>query len=100
MENIESAMESLTSLPAWGVWIEIKMQDMKTREEGGRSPHGECGLKSYMRDIFSVIQGSLPAWGVWIEIEITGHTRYVRAGRSPHGECGLKFLGMYGKIPC
>ena len=39
-------MELMKSLPALGVWIEIK----------------------YLRDLFSEQKTSLPALGVWIEI--------------------------------
>ena len=34
----------------------------------GRSPHGECGLKSRGFYGSGKRQWSLPAWGVWIEI--------------------------------
>ncbi len=34
----------------------------------GRSPHGECGLKSVVSGSFVIGDESLPAWGVWIEI--------------------------------
>ena len=33
-----------------------------------RSPHGECGLKSFVLSIWLSAIVSLPAWGVWIEI--------------------------------
>ena len=55
------------SLPAWGVWIEIK----RDREYG-------------------VIIQSLPAWGVWIEISPVDEVAVSDIRRSPHGECGLK----------
>ena len=36
----------LVSLPAWGVWIEIPAPSGACTSWTGRSPHGECGLKS------------------------------------------------------
>ena len=33
-----------------------------------RSPHGECGLKSFNQARKETDVRSLPAWGVWIEI--------------------------------
>ena len=36
----------LQSLPARGVWIEIKNVTRDMYRELGRSPQGECGLKS------------------------------------------------------
>ena len=34
----------------------------------GHSPHGECGLKSVIKEYGKVDKLSLPAWGVWIEM--------------------------------
>ena len=62
------------SLPAWGVWIEIRHIVQSERIVSGRSPHGECGLKS------------VPVY-VW-------HVKL--ASRSPHGECGLKSVTIAG----
>ena len=57
------------SLPARGVWIEIKTRLLRLRDSC-RSPQGECGLKCIRRS-------------PWL-----GY-----GSRSPQGECGLKFLG-------
>ena len=56
------------SLPAWGVWIEIKIRYPETPLSNRRSPHGECGLKLTTQRAKSLTILSLPAWGVWIEI--------------------------------
>ena len=57
------------SLPAWGVWIEIVDVSHDIARRRGHSPHGECGLKSLTPPPrFSLLPRSLPAWGVWIEI--------------------------------
>ena len=58
------------SLPARGVWIEIKTRLLRLRDSC-RSPQGECGLK-------------FP----------TFHRQHGIAGRSPQGECGLKYVGQ------
>ena len=59
-----------TSLPAWGVWIEIIKLCPFDQFTGSRSPHGECGLKSKPLVGLRLPIPSLPAWGVWIEISI------------------------------
>ena len=57
------------SLPAWGVWIEIKFNSKTLRPimslpawgvwiEMSKSPAGNLAVQS------------LPAWGVWIEIGV------------------------------
>ena len=58
------------SLPARGAWIEIPDISKHLEYLEGRSPHGERGLKSALRQIW----------------------RIMHKGRSPHGERGLKFL--------
>ncbi len=61
-------MKKITSLPAWGAWIEITR--FKTDLDPlGRSPHGERGLKL---------------------ARLCRH--HMDTGRSPHGERGLKYL--------
>ena len=57
------------SLPAWGVWIEIRRN----------------------RRVAFQQDKSLPAWGVWIEIGNMGADILAATRRSPHGECGLKY---------
>ena len=59
---------------------------------GGRSPHGERGLKSHRHNREASRRRSLPPRGAWIEI--FGWFRVFRATarRSPHGERGLKFV--------
>ena len=58
------------SLPAWGVWIEIRHVTSTGARGLRRSPHGECGLKYTNGLAVAVARESLPAWGVWIEISI------------------------------
>ena len=55
------------SLPARGVWIEIKTRLLRLRDSC-RSPQGECGLKFLGDKSVEHDVGSLPARGVWIEI--------------------------------
>jgi len=58
----------LSSLPAWGEWIEINLASAIVALGNSLSPHGESGLKfSFFRG-FAVDPPSLPAWGEWIEI--------------------------------
>ena len=57
-----------TSLPAWGVWIEMQASELKPAGKYGRSPHGECGLKFCPLKGLKEHHMSLPAWGVWIEM--------------------------------
>ncbi len=59
--------------------------------QDGRSPHGECGLKSETKLYNAPDDASLPTRGVWIEI--LDSQAFLRSPqcRSPHGECGLKF---------
>jgi len=62
-------MEQLTSLPAWGEWIEIRGWRLHYRSQPCLSPHGESGLKSGIRLCHGFAAPSLPAWGEWIEIK-------------------------------
>ena len=56
------------SLPARGVWIEMRNMSLQAIRASRRSPRGECGLK-FFHDIASYMYYlSLPARGVWIEI--------------------------------
>ena len=55
------------SLSSWRAWIEIDPVDAGLLCDGGRSPHGERGLKCYR--------------GAWGKHNVC---------RSPHGERGLK----------
>ena len=62
---------TMASLPAWGVWIEIPEDTDTAYATRGRSPHGECGLKLKREGVRTDYDASLPAWGVWIEIRHT-----------------------------
>ena len=57
------------SLPAWGAWIEIVCFLLPFHDAAESLPHGERGLKSYLRR-----EGAADE------------------GRSPHGERGLKYV--------
>ena len=83
--------ESIVSLPARGVWIEIVSNQGKRELPGHRhSPRGECGLKlAGYAEMVRRLQ-SLPARGVWIEIDISERKWLRLRGHSPRGECGLK----------
>ncbi len=61
------------------------------RSRGGRSPHGERGLKCSIRRRLRVVRQSLSSWRAWIEM-VNGRLG-VRTleSRSPHGERGLKY---------
>ena len=79
-----------TSLPAWGVRVEIQATGLPSRDRR-HSPHGECGLKS-----------AALAWiiATWARHSPHGECGLksrsfapiaIRPRHSPHGECGLKF---------
>ena len=59
------------SLSSWRAWIEIDPVDAGLLCDGGRSPHGERGLKCGLARTVLMPTRS----------------------RSPHGERGLKFVG-------
>ena len=59
---------SCVSLPVRGVWVEIRTAETRTWRGTGRSPCGECGLKSSDSVRLSTMQASLPVRGVWVEI--------------------------------
>ena len=82
------------SLPARGVWIEIgENVGHRPGERAGRSPQGECGLKLRRPELSGLHEGSLPARGVWIEISTSLTNCSAQSRRSPQGECGLKYYG-------
>ena len=81
------------SLPARGVWIEISPPRTWCDLATGRSPQGECGLKSAGRHELLAPAKSLPARGVWIEIRRKSDN-IERSSRSPQGECGLKLTAF------
>ena len=58
----------LQSLPAWGAWVEISANAAAAAANGGRSPHGERGLKFSWENGKTAPSASLPAWGAWVEI--------------------------------
>ena len=68
IRRVPSILQAVMSLPAWGVWIEMIRSSKASGSLASHSPHGECGLKSELCDAMTAAIGSLPAWGVWIEI--------------------------------
>jgi len=85
-----SIASSSGSLPAWGEWIEISHPILSTAWVTCLSPHGESGLKCFIRPPEGGQLWSLPAWGEWIEIIVAVAERLGDTGLSPHGESGLK----------
>ena len=61
------------------------------RENSGRSPHGERGLKYERVRKQQYPQTSLSSRRAWIEIPVKQETTRRCMGRSPHGERGLKY---------
>ena len=60
------------SLPTRGAWIEIGTAVQgKIAGRGGRSPHGERGLKYLYLRIVTTRLTSLPTRGAWIEMAST-----------------------------
>ena len=57
------------SLPSRGAWIEIGGGSGFEAYHQSRSPRGERGLKSALKDIKNKSDLSLPSRGAWIEIE-------------------------------
>ena len=61
---------SRKSLPARGVWIEIEEYRSRIDRAASHSPQGECGLKFRRSGGDRRQPVSLPARGVWIEIKL------------------------------
>ena len=61
-----------TSLPSRGAWIEIVYWTGVVLGFGGRSPHGERGLKYEGQHGDHRLHQSLPSRGAWIEIPPRG----------------------------
>ena len=81
-----------SSLPSRGAWIEIQLGRCRGQRAGGRSPHGERGLKcTEVRFMKEGVTVSLPSRGAWIEMLLRLRSMGERWSRSPHGERGLKF---------
>ncbi len=68
LDTIAWALGGDRSLPARGVWIEIRVRILARVPTSRHSPQGECGLKSITIEIEGTFEMSLPARGVWIEI--------------------------------
>ena len=82
----------VTSLPAWGEWIEMASPGSQVAPRERLSPHGESGLKLICLLSKGLQSQSLPAWGEWIEMASPGSQVAPRERLSPHGESGLKFI--------
>ena len=80
----------VSSLPAWGAWIETLYQKVGKSSKKCRSPPGERGLKRLLYARAPSRRWSLPAWGAWIETRTRLAQRLPGQCRSPPGERGLK----------
>ena len=69
------------SHPAWGEWIEIRVDDENALPVKGLTPHGVSGLKLVFVAFDFTSSTSHPAWGEWIEIA-PGRAK-TRQGYSP-----------------
>ena len=63
-------------MPLWSLslrraWIEIWKLNMLLTGDLSRSPYGERGLKSYLRDEFTGVLRSLSLRRAWIEISLS-----------------------------
>ena len=56
------------SLSSWRAWIEICYDKNVNHKGGGRSPHGERGLKLDSVGVGIENHSSLSSWRAWIEI--------------------------------
>ena len=63
----------------------------------GRSPHGECGLKSGNGCCDKGTEKSLPAWGVWIEISKARCMRWSIPTSLPAWGVWIEILGKWEK---
>ena len=87
---LSSLIASPMSLPTRGAWIETVWVTSRLLGGGGRSPHGERGLKHRLGAVFAPPLMSLPTRGAWIETPSRSLITLIYGGRSPHGERGLK----------
>ena len=72
-------------------WNVIKIKEIV--KSGGRSPHGERGLKLMSEyELKPTPNKSLSSRRAWIEINNLYGKMATSPGRSPHGERGLKFF--------
>ena len=58
----------LSSLPAWGVWIEM-FEELNEQYVGLSLPAWGVWIEMPQPLYSGRISSSLPAWGVWIEID-------------------------------
>ena len=91
-------LKSLTSLPARGAWVEIPLSLYRSYPNGGRSPHGERGLKSIDKRPQKAPARSLPARGAWVEMYLLSNMSLKLLCRSPHGERGLKLRKIAKRV--
>ena len=78
------------SLPAWGVRVEMTTAERIARYMRGHSPHGECGLKFAERLVLPSVLPSHSPHGECGLKSIVPPFPAKSSGHSPHGECGLK----------
>ena len=59
---------SISSLPAWGAWIEIQYAPHFGGQHTSSLPAWGAWIEIIMPSTISMDAKSLPAWGAWIEI--------------------------------
>ena len=82
-----------SSLPTRGAWIEIAGHGPGGHDGGGRSPHGERGLKLVIQGCHVLGVRRSPHGERGLKSPETSTSR-MRERRSPHGERGLKYVGQ------
>ena len=70
--NHHKTIQSKSSLPTRGEWIEIAVRKFTVIGDSCLSPRGESGLKSVAPAIYVGTFTSLPTRGEWIEIDSRG----------------------------
>ena len=80
------------SLPAWGAWIEIRYKPSACQQEN-RSPHGERGLKynAWVMGVGATSRSPHGERGLKLQNGLNHHQAVYR---SPHGERGLKCFAL------
>ena len=85
-----------SSLPAWGVRVEIGDAQTYISWPCSSLPAWGVRVEIWARRSASPHTASLPAWGVRVEIRRGCQSTRYRYRHSPHGECGLKYAGEVG----
>ena len=78
------------SLPARGVWVEIRFTNRRTENGKQSLPARGVWVEIWKERYADRFFESLPARGVWVEITQLPLREDGDQCHSPHGECGLK----------